>query len=230
MKKIFAVALLSIISASVNADYLLTIEDENGQQTNCITSYSYSNNLESVIRHRLSTNLEYDVYSTTETLTNKIWKGKPVYRKIVEYGDLSNLANNSNSWYTYPLGINDIDEISDADIHLSGKHQHYSHFLKYSSQFRYFLNKSGFSFVFSSGFRSSFEDVNVILEYTKTTNTQSFLTTGQESTQITNYIHYVTSGSIAEQVTTITTDGKNVSLENGYSYDTISASCTSQTE
>lgn len=229
MKKVFTAALLSIISASVNADYLLTIEDENGQQNSCITSYSYSNNLESVIRNRLSTNLGDDVYSTTETLTDKVWKGKPVYRKIIEYGDLSHLANNSNTWSTYPLGINDIDEISDADIHLSGKHQHYSHYLNASSQIRYFLSKSGLVFVFTSAYSSSFEDVNVILEYTKTTDIENTVMTGLESTQITNYIHYVASDSITEEVTTITTDGKNVSLEDGYSYDTTSASCTSQT-
>lgn len=45
----------------------------------------------------LNNNFEYldtkkDIYSTSETLTNKIWNGKPVYRKIFEQSNLNAIA------------------------------------------------------------------------------------------------------------------------------------------
>lgn len=47
-----------------------------------------------------------DVYSTEEVKTNKVWFGKPVYRKVINIGDLTaNVEHNINP------NINNLDTI-----------------------------------------------------------------------------------------------------------------------
>ena len=50
-----------------------------------------------------------DTYSTSETLTNKVWiDGKPIYRKVVNIGALPN-----NTLKNVDHGITNIDTITD---------------------------------------------------------------------------------------------------------------------
>jgi hypothetical protein len=49
-----------------------------------------------------------DAYSTNETLTNKVWNGKPIYRKVVDIGALPNATLK-----TIAHGITNIDMITD---------------------------------------------------------------------------------------------------------------------
>ena len=56
-----------------------------------------------------------DIYSNSETLTNKVWLGLPVYRKIFVFDEPIRI---SNSWITTPADVSDlnIDYITDAII------------------------------------------------------------------------------------------------------------------
>lgn len=48
-----------------------------------------------------------DIYSTTETKTNKVWiDGKPIYRKVINFGSLPN-----NTTKYIPHNINNIDKV-----------------------------------------------------------------------------------------------------------------------
>lgn len=56
-----------------------------------------------------------DIYSNSETLTNKVWLGLPVYRKIFVFDKPIRI---SNSWITTPADVSDlnIDYITDTII------------------------------------------------------------------------------------------------------------------
>ncbi len=56
-----------------------------------------------------SSGKQLDYYQDDETLTNKIWKGRPVYRKIIDFGYLPNATTKSVSH-----GITNIREIVSA--------------------------------------------------------------------------------------------------------------------
>ena len=48
-----------------------------------------------------------DIYSTTETKTNKVWiDGKPIYRKVIDFGSLPN-----NTTKYIPHNINNINKV-----------------------------------------------------------------------------------------------------------------------
>lgn len=49
-----------------------------------------------------------DVYSTNEVKTNKVFKGKPVYRKCFDINPITNL--NTDLWTTTDLLVSNIDE------------------------------------------------------------------------------------------------------------------------
>lgn len=69
------------LSINLFADYKLVIRDISSTQIieECIRSYSFSNNLESIYKE----NKYFDIYSTNEVLTNKTWiDGKPIYRIV----------------------------------------------------------------------------------------------------------------------------------------------------
>ena len=111
-----------------------------------------------------------DVYSTEETLTNKIFKGKPVYRKIVEMGDLSHLSGKSTSdWITVSFGIDDVvDELISSQRFGDWTTIYdcvWSSHTKVRSRCR--VNKKGFHFKRAKYYQEFFENVNFIIEYTK---------------------------------------------------------------
>lgn len=56
-----------------------------------------------------------DIYSNSETLTNKVWLGLPVYRKIFVFDEPIRVGD---SWITTPADVSDlnIDYITDAII------------------------------------------------------------------------------------------------------------------
>lgn len=56
-----------------------------------------------------------DIYSNSETLTNKVWLGLPVYRKIFVFDEPIRIGD---SWTTTPADVSDlnIDYITDAII------------------------------------------------------------------------------------------------------------------
>ena len=56
-----------------------------------------------------------DIYSNSETLTNKVWLGLPVYRKLFVFDEPIRVGD---SWITTPADVSDlnIDYITDAII------------------------------------------------------------------------------------------------------------------
>jgi len=110
-----------------------------------------------------------DVYSTEETLTNKVFKGKPVYRKLIEFGDLSHFANDDNKWHEMEFGIKNIDVQLSANSYGSSLGR-INYFAKSSAQIRSTLRKNVYKFCFTKQHKKDFKDVNFIVEYTKTTD------------------------------------------------------------
>lgn len=56
---------------------------------------------------KINPNLIKDIYSTTETLTNKIWEdGKPVYRKVFK----------GTSTATFSTGLTSVDNVIKMDM------------------------------------------------------------------------------------------------------------------
>ena len=97
-----------------------------------------------------------DEYTTSETLTNKIFLWKPVYRQVMS------LWAKSATTHVIAHGISDIDEIINAQS-----------FVKYGGE--YYGNGSSYSgrrlWVWPTNLtidlNVAFDDVKVILEYTK---------------------------------------------------------------
>jgi Collagen triple helix repeat (20 copies) len=110
-----------------------------------------------------------DIYSNQEVLTNKIWFGKPVYRKIVEFGDISYIGSNNNTWHTFPFNIANFDEIVASDVHYGKYRNLYTFYSSHSFQLRKVVTDKGFTIVSSPSTATTYlTDVSVVLEYTKT--------------------------------------------------------------
>ena len=99
-----------------------------------------------------------DVYSTTETLTNKVWiDGKPIYRRVVSF---PNMDVTPNDWSTISsLSMTDIDQIIDA----RGKRSADNAIIAVS------IRSVDFSSIQVST-ATNFSISMLILEYTKTTD------------------------------------------------------------
>lgn len=221
MKKYTILALLAITPLYAQADYRMIINGSDIQEDLCVKSYSYSNNLESLHREEVQAQ-GYDIYSTSETLTNKIWKGKPVYRKIVELGDLSNQTNNSDTWKFASLNITDIDELVNSKPIFNGTTNFMSFFINSAYHVRYYINKDGLNFIFSSHYKEYLTDVSVTVEYTKTTDSQQ---QSDPATTMTSYVHFIESSSINNEVKTYSINDKAVSFTKGYNYDATNGTC-----
>ncbi|XOB62900.1 hypothetical protein ACMC56_03600 [Campylobacterota bacterium DY0563] len=220
MKKLLAcVAFSSIITMSLSADYMLVLTDKDGNQTQeCVKSYSFSNNLESLAK-RNSVSLK-DVYSEEETMTNKVYLGKPVYRKIVTIP--SNLKINS-SWSTIsylnsPENLEFLISAVFLGASYSGVNERQNYNYKWNNL--YMLGKTFAYGHMGAGRVVQYEKRKVVLEYTKTTDTVD-----SSSNTFKSYLHYVPSSADNEEV--ITKDMKNLGVQflEGYTYDSSISSC-----
>lgn len=133
------------------------------------------NSNESTKRIIINKNREYmpmgsDIYSTDESITNKMFKGKPVYRKLVELGDLSHMYSSKGKWHTVEFGIENIDtQISAARYGSTNIAQgYYQNNSKW--QVRSMVMTNCYKFVFTKAYQYLFENTNFIVEYTKTTD------------------------------------------------------------
>jgi hypothetical protein len=222
--KNLGVGTLLLLSFSASADYSIVIYDDFETKNYCASSYSYSNNLESLIKENTLSQLINDVYSTEETKTFKTWKGEPVYRKVLELGDLSSYANTKNSWHEITLNTSDILELVNANVRLNGVHQQFSHFSTNSSQIRYGISKDAFKFTVTPAYASYFKEVTIVIEYTKH-DINNIIESSNISSQIKNYLHFVLSGDNSDNVVSVVTNGKTFSISDGYYYDEISEQC-----
>lgn len=120
----------------------------------------------------LNNNFEYldskkDIYSTTETLTDKKWiDNKPIYRKVIT-------MTNENAAQVNVGTIANLDSvvslngllISSTVKNIMGSHNDDS---AYTS--RLYMYGNGIFFQQGTGWRSSNYTIQVIIEYTKTTD------------------------------------------------------------
>ncbi len=215
MKKLLSTVVFSAMACiSLNADYKLVLTDVDGNQTQeCIKSYSFSNNLESLAKQN---GVGKDIYSEEETMTNKVYMGKPLYRKLVKIPTLIN----DNVWRygNYVNPPQNVDKIFNtriigADISAmsrwNGSDRNY--------QVNVSINKIGYGI---GKLNSTSIGDHILLEYTKTTDTAN-----TSSNTFKSYLHYVPSSSTTDEV--ITKDMKNLGVQflEGYSYNPNTLSC-----
>ena len=219
MKKLMILLGLSFLSLNLAfADYELTLIYKNGVETKqCIKSYSFSNNLESLSREN---GTAQEIYSEKETLTNKIFFGKRVYRKTFKTGAFSKTIN-------IAYNIKELEDITNVFYSFKrlGESTGKNHWETSSSNLdvpyitRVSL-RNGNIFISYSEDLPSIEKGYVILEYTKTTDIQN-----ESSNQFKSYLHFVSSSSENDSVTTIDLKEAGVRFLEGFSYDSNTDSC-----
>ena len=236
MKKLMVLLGLSFLSLNLAfADYKLILTDKNGNQNEeCIKSYSFYNNLESIARQN---GLGKDIYSEVETLTNKVYFGKPVYRKVFKFNDFIVSYSKKNTYKFTPVISNDFDDLVDMsfkgyldDMLISANNSLYAIYGNAGNQ----LIRGAFSKSQKKAYitlRQSIKganpkiwnisDLSITVEYTKTTDKANIFTEKFKS-----YLHYVASG--AKDGEFISIDLKNVGVQilEDYIYDKDLESCT----
>ncbi|WP_428026905.1 hypothetical protein [Arcobacter sp.] len=215
MKKIMLVLFISIISLS--ADYKLVLTDVDGNQTNeCVKSYSFSNNLESIANQ---TGVNKEVYSDEEVMTNKIYRGKPVYRKLVTIP--SNLIAD-HKWRAAPYinpakNIETLISARQIGVEHLGATSHRGDL--YDMYYVFYATQMGY--LLGSARPANFNGAKVALEYTKTTDVVN-----STPNKFQSYLHYKLSSSTTDEVITKDMENLGVQLLKGYSYDATTNSCT----
>ena len=119
----------------------------------------------------LNPKLTGNIYSTDEINTGKLWiDGKPIYRKIIDFGSLPNATSKSVAHNINNLGF---------VINVSGTVYHTTVITYYPIPLQYKGNDSNYNveiyvnntnIVMNSNTDRSFYSAYVILEYTKTTD------------------------------------------------------------
>lgn len=227
MKKVLSAVLLSMLSyQSVSADYMLVLTDKDGNQTQeCITSYSFSNNLESISKQK---GFGEDMHSNEEVLTHKTWFGKPVYRMV--FGPVV-LTDSNSDVFTLPEN-NDFDTLVDIRGMVEWKNDVNNYnWRAYAIDAKGFkdivLYKDKISFNhwgtdYSGDSTSDYagKKVYAIYEYTKTTDVANTI-----SSEFKSYLHYVSSSSTTEEVITKNMDELGVQFLKEYTYDSSTQSC-----
>lgn len=223
MKKGLFILFMCIVS--LNGDYKLVLTDINGNQTEeCLKSYSFSNTLESIANQENAIN---DIYSTKETLTNKVFMGKPVYRKVLPIDDyhvpISPNAVYKNTqvisedldeitYYTY-IGIENGEKIfTPADSFYTANWSKWGWCTKSTKTCSLGIRQNNTSVP-----AYDITNLKFTVEYTKTSNTPTNI--------FKSYLHYTLSSSTTNEV--ITKDMKNIGVQllEGYSYDSSINSC-----
>ena len=108
-----------------------------------------------------------DIYSTTETKTNKVWiDGKPIYRKVVDFGALPNATTKSVTHgivgMTHLIRINVIAENTSGPYFLNIPYPDFSS----TYTIRSTIDTTNVNIVTQYDF-SSYNQTYVTLEYTK---------------------------------------------------------------
>ncbi|WP_419768892.1 hypothetical protein [Arcobacter sp.] len=208
----------SIVLSSAQADFLMTLTDKNGvEESLCVKSYSFSNNLES-LRKKVN---QKDIYSTEETLTNKVFLGKPVYRKVAKMPSL--VANNTWTITYYDNPPTNVEKLLTAELmmrDLSGYSQTGSstHYLVYEIRTNYIGYRIG------TDIGSNFKDPYILLEYTKTTGTAQ-----TNPNELTTLVHYLPSKSTDGEYITKSMDDAGIRFQKNYTYDASTNSCIAPT-
>jgi hypothetical protein len=212
---IVSMVLSAMFAVSLSADYKLILTDKDGVQTEeCIKSYSFSNNLESIAKQK---GVTQDIYSEEEVMTNKVYLGKPVYRKVEI---LTGFVTGDWKMLGFNFDTSIIEKLVNAEVDFNGSHERYTHVGSSTSYFRYFITKNGLQYTSSSAYVNSTMIATVIIEYTKNADVAD-----SSSNTFKSYLHYVPSSSATEEL--INVDMKNIGVQflEGYTYDSATNSC-----
>ena len=114
-------------------------------------------------------------YSTSEVLTEKRWiDGKPIYRTVVNLGNQTALANNTNTTSTVSFNTDkNVETTVMANVILGNNDETGMYYSTPSSELRYGANATQFFCNVSTSESSALSNVKVICEYTKTTDSAS---------------------------------------------------------
>jgi hypothetical protein len=211
----------------------MKLTDEAGvEETFCIKSYTLSNNLESLSKQR---NQEKDVYSIHETLTNKTWLGKPVYRKVFTFENYQVPVNSVGVYKYTPVISPDIEDI----VELSHKaYKNGEQLISENSSFYAIYGNSG-QYFHKGGYNISEKKAHIylrnnvpnetpwniskatlVVEYTKTTDSAL-----SEENNTTSYVHYIPSNSTSNEMLTQSLKNRSVGFFENYTYDSATDSC-----
>lgn len=213
MKNIYLTSsCLIILSFNSSADYLMELKDNTGTVIGgeCVKSYSYSNNLDSIQNPKIG---EEQKYSYDETLTNITYLGRPVYRRVIAVDGVYNRT--LGSYPTIDFLIRDVINMRQTD----GANTYSGYGLtNVYADLRLNSNKT---LDIVSNFSSSYGYTGeAVIEYTKIGD---YGNSGTDSYK--EYAHYTLSSSITDEVITTVISDKTITFFGGYKYDSASETC-----
>ncbi len=218
MNRILGILVLILIN--VQADYKLVLIDESGNQTQeCIKSYSFSNNLESISRQNGLTN---ESFSLDETLTNKTWvDGKPIYRRVFFIEDVRSYNAGKDAWIAFANNIDMETVITDDIVMINPNYRREGLNTDiWYVQVDYRIDTKEVRMNTNWPAEWPKENVYVVFEYTKPNDSVT-----SASNSFKSYLHYIPSSSQNDEVKTIDLKEKGVQFLEGYSYDSLLDSC-----
>ena len=110
-----------------------------------------------------------ETYSTDETKTNKVWiDGKPIYRKIISFTTTS--GSSSKTLSDYIPNYNKIISIEGFTTSSASAITPLSYYVSASDYSNYYIDSSQGKIWFRCGTNYGFGAVEMIIEYTKTTD------------------------------------------------------------
>lgn len=102
-----------------------------------------------------------DIYSSSETLTNKFWNNKPIYRKV-----LTGTTGTGGSWAEISISSLNIDTITNLEYKFGTYEQYFSNFY-ISSNFQLTVRCLDNKIQYYYGAGYSNQDYTITIEYTK---------------------------------------------------------------
>jgi len=223
MRKILSTIVLTTLTIlPLQADLQMTLVDKDGTQIKeCIKSYSFSNNLESIAKQNVQV---VENISTIESLTNRKYKGKHLYTKLMNIP----LPNPTSATHTNPVQVIVSPNEEVEELFIKDSKFIFSTGLIYKAQSIHTdTDNRGFVRVYNKNvqvrsYTNQLESVDVIVEYTKITDVSNNIPNTFKS-----YIHYIPSSSTTNEVITKDLENKGVIFDKNYVYDSSTDSCIS---
>lgn len=210
MKKLVSTLISSLfVALPASADYLLTIDQMDGtQSTQCIKSYSFSTVTDTSTTQDA---VLYDVYSDQETLTNKVFMDKPVYRKVIKFprsvGDKTishDIPDYDDLWVNHFSSVQDNGTI-EATSYYAGNTR--DNFIRVRPGTMTYYGRT-----------DVWTTVTAVLEYTKLNDDVVIIENPTKT-----YLNYIPSDTGHPVVMDI--NGISIKFSKDYAYDNISGTC-----
>lgn len=158
----------AINNVSIDLDNAVSTSSTNGVENQAITNYVDGKILDAYSTSSTSTySCDYinnhsgsvDTYSTTETLTNKVWiDSKPIYRKVINIGSRTYSAGNNDIAHN----ISNIETITEIIFEIKKDDMWWE---RWDNIYNISVSSTNFRTYFNSS--AQVQDSFVIIEYTK---------------------------------------------------------------